>query len=124
MTKIWYMNLEHMGELKMQLLSKQGILYDHKTKSLKFFKHCVFGKLHQKSFCKAIYKTKGTVDYIHLDYEGLYGVESLKGHIYFMSVTFMKHKSEAFNSFKEWKMLVESQTEKNVKRLRIDNVLE
>ena len=36
----------------------------------------------------------------------------------------MKHKSEAFNSFEEWKILVENQTEKKIKRLCTDNGLE
>ena len=133
-TKLWHMRLGHMGERGMQLLSKQGLLCGHKTKSLEFCEHCVFGKLHRKSFRKAIHRTKGTLDYIHSDCWGPSRVESLKSHRYFVSmiddylrktwIIFMKHKSEAFSSFKEWKILVENQTEKNVKRLRTDNGLE
>ena len=36
----------------------------------------------------------------------------------------MSKKSQAFKSFKEWKALIEKQTERKVKRLRIDNGLE
>jgi len=36
----------------------------------------------------------------------------------------LKNKSDAFANFKEWKALVETQTEKKVKKLRIDNGLE
>ncbi|KAJ4718466.1 Retrovirus-related Pol polyprotein from transposon TNT 1-94 [Melia azedarach] len=35
-----------------------------------------------------------------------------------------KHKSEAFKNFRQWKALVENQTEKKIKRLRTNNGLE
>ena len=37
---------------------------------------------------------------------------------------FLKHKNEAFITFKQWKILVEKQTGKQIKRLRTDNGLE
>ena len=37
---------------------------------------------------------------------------------------FLKHKNEAFSTFKEWKFLIENQTGKKIKRLRKDNGLE
>lgn len=36
----------------------------------------------------------------------------------------MKNKSDAFGKFKEWKVMIETQSRKKVKRLRIDNGLE
>ena len=36
----------------------------------------------------------------------------------------MSQKSQAFKCFKEWKALIEKQTERKVKRLRTDNGLE
>ena len=36
----------------------------------------------------------------------------------------LKHKSEAFEKFKDWLTLIENQTERRVKRLRTDNGLE
>jgi hypothetical protein len=36
----------------------------------------------------------------------------------------LKDKSEAFSIFKEWKTMVENQTEKKVKKLRTDNGME
>jgi 5'-3' exoribonuclease 2 len=33
----------------------------------------------------------------------------------------LNDKSEAFSTFKEWKTMVENQTEKKVKKLRTDN---
>ncbi|GJW56756.1 retrotransposon protein, putative, ty1-copia subclass [Tanacetum coccineum] len=37
---------------------------------------------------------------------------------------FLKHISQAFTKFKEWKVMVEKQTEKKVKKLRTDNGME
>jgi len=39
-------------------------------------------------------------------------------------VYFLKHKNEAFFTFKEWKLLIENQTGKKIKRLRTNNGLE
>jgi transposase InsO family protein len=37
---------------------------------------------------------------------------------------FLKDKSEAFSTFKEWKVMIENQTEKKVKKLCTDNGME
>jgi transposase InsO family protein len=124
-----------MGERGMQILSKRDFLSGHKVQGLEFCEHCVFGKLHRSKFpTKAVHRTKGTLDYIHMDCWGPSRVESIGGHRYFVSmiddysrktwVIMMKNKSEAFNKFKQWKALVENQTGKKIKRLRTDNGLE
>ncbi|KAJ4721544.1 Retrovirus-related Pol polyprotein from transposon TNT 1-94 [Melia azedarach] len=134
MTKLWHMRLGHMSARRMQILSKGDLLCGHKVKDLEFCEHCIFGKLHRSKFPKAIHRTKGTLDYIHSDCWGPSRVESLGGHRYFVSmiddfsrmtwVFIMKHKSEAFKNFRQWKALVENQTGKKIKRLRTDNGLE
>ena len=135
MTRLWHMRLGHMGERGMQILSKRDLFSGHKVQSLEFCEHCVFGKLHRSKFPKkAVHQTKGTLDYIHMDCWGPSRVESIGGHRYFVSmiddysrmtwVIMMKHKSEAFKKFKQWKALVENQTGKKIKRLRTDNGLE
>ncbi|KAJ4716980.1 Retrovirus-related Pol polyprotein from transposon TNT 1-94 [Melia azedarach] len=131
MTKLWHMRLGHMSARGMQILSKGDLLCGHKIKDLEFCEHCIFGKLHRSKFPKAIHRTKGTLDYIHSDCWGPSRVESLGGHRYFVSmiddfsrmtwVFIMKHKSEAFKKFRQWKALVENQTGKKIKRLRTDN---
>lgn len=118
MTKLWHMRLGHMSERGMQILSRNDLLDGHKVTALDFCEHCVFGKLHRNKFPKAIRRTKGTLDYIHSDCWGPSRVESLGGHRYFVSmiddysrmtwVITMKHKSEAFKNFKQWKALVET----------------
>ena len=134
MTKLWHMRLGHMSERGMQILAKDDLLGGHQVKELGFCEHCVFGKLHRNKFTKAVHRTKGTLDYIHSDCWGPSRVESLGGHRYFLSliddysrmtwIFMMRQKSDAFEKFKQWKVLVENQTGKKVKRLRTDNGLE
>jgi len=102
-----------MSERGMQIMVKDDILCGHKIKHLGFYEQCVFGKLHHDKFSKEIHKTKDTLDYIHVDYWGSSRVESLGGHKYFLSliddylrmvwIFIMKHKSDVFDNFKEWK---------------------
>ncbi|KAL1556436.1 Retrovirus-related Pol polyprotein from transposon TNT 1-94 [Salvia divinorum] len=135
MTKLWHMRLGHMGERVMQILSRRDFLSGHKVQNLEFCEHCVFGKLHRSKFPKkGVHRTKGTLDYIHMDCWGPSRVESIGGHKYFVSmiddysrmtwVIMMKHKGEAFKKFNQWKILIENQTGKKIKRLRTDNGLE
>ncbi|GKB73282.1 retrotransposon protein, putative, ty1-copia subclass [Tanacetum coccineum] len=59
-------------------------------------------------------------------------VESMSGCRYFLSIVddysrrvyFLRHKNETFSKFKEWKQLVENQTGRKLKKLRMDNGLE
>ena len=39
-------------------------------------------------------------------------------------VFILKHKDEVFKNFKQWKVMIEKQTGKKIKRLRTDNRLE
>jgi len=127
MTKLWHIKLGRMSEKGMQILAKDDHLYGHKIKDLGFYEHCVFGKLYRNKFPKAIYRTKGTLDYIQTDCWGPSRVVSLGGHKYFMSliddysrrkwIFIMKHKSDAFKNYNQWKALVDNQPGKKVKRL-------
>nr|GEZ28521.1 retrotransposon protein, putative, Ty1-copia subclass [Tanacetum cinerariifolium] len=80
------------------------------------------------------YTTQGVIDYVHSDLWGPSHVESLGGKRYFLSIAddysrrvwvyILRFKHEAFEKFKEWKQLVENQTERTVKKLRTDNAIE
>jgi GAG-pre-integrase domain len=65
--KLWYMRLGHMSERGMTILSKRGLLCGQCTSSLEFYEHCVFDKQKRLSFSTDIHRTKGILDYIHLD---------------------------------------------------------
>jgi len=92
-------------------MAKYDLLCRHKIKDLGFCEHCVFGKLHNNKFPKAIHRKKGTLEYIDIDCKGASRVESLGGHMYFLSliddysrmtwIFIMKHTSDAFKNFKQ-----------------------
>ncbi|KAH9770981.1 hypothetical protein KPL71_012549 [Citrus sinensis] len=96
--------------------------------------HLRLGKSSRVKFSIGVYNSKGTLDYIHADLWGPAQTTSLGGARYFMSliddfsrmvwVYVLKNKDDAFEKFKIWKTLVETQTNRKVRRLRTDNGLE
>ena len=85
-------------------------------------------------FNSEIHKTKGTLDWVQSDLWGASKIESLGGARYFLSlvddfsrrvwVYILKNKNDSFDYFKKWKVLIETETERKIKRLRNDNGLE
>ena len=77
-------------------------------------------------------RVKHILELVHNDVFGPVKVPSLGKPVYYLSfiddfsrntwIYFLKKKSEVFDRFKEFKALVENQTEKKIKVLRIDNV--
>ncbi|KAJ9541754.1 hypothetical protein OSB04_028260 [Centaurea solstitialis] len=131
LTRLWHMRLGHVSEKGMVILSKKGLLGGQERA---FCEHCIFGKQRRVSFSKAVHTTKSALDYLHADCWGPSQVPSLGGGRYFLSIIddysrmtwvfIMKHKSEAFGKFKDWKVLIENQVGKKIKQLRTDNGLE
>ncbi|KAH9728046.1 hypothetical protein KPL70_008880 [Citrus sinensis] len=107
---LWHLRLGHMSIKGLKELNKQGVLGNDKIGELVFCEECI------------------------LDLWGHSQVPSLGGNRYFMTmiddysrrvwVYVLKSKDQVFGKFKEWKALVENQTEKKVKKLRTDNDLE
>ncbi|KAL0353203.1 UNVERIFIED_CONTAM: Tricyclene synthase 0e23, chloroplastic [Sesamum angustifolium] len=74
------------------------------------------------------------LDYVHADVWGPSNISTHGGNKYFLSIIdnfsrkvfvfLMKHKSDVFENFRKWKILVENQTGKKLKVLRTDNGLE
>ena len=123
-----------MSEKGLTLLSKRGLLCGQSTGKMDFCEHCVFGRQKRLSFGTGIHKTRGSLDYIHSDLWGPAPVPSKGGARYLLTfiddfsrkvwVYFLKHKSDVFDTFKKWKILIEKQTGKQIRRLRTDNGLE
>ena len=118
----------------MTKLSRRGLLNGQSISKLKLCEHCVFGKQKRVKFTKGIHNTKGTLDYIHYDLWGPSRVPSKGGASYMFTIIddffrkvwmfFLKQKSDVLATFKEGKIMIENQTRKQVKHLRIDNDLE
>ncbi|KAH9679155.1 hypothetical protein KPL71_026007 [Citrus sinensis] len=133
-TMLWHMRLGHMSERGLIELSKHGVLGVDKIEPLKFCEDCVLGKSSRVKFSTGIHNSKRTQDYIHADLWGPTQTAFLGGARYFLSliddfsrmvwVFSLKNKDKVFEQFKNWKTLVETQTNRKVKRLRTDNGLE
>jgi hypothetical protein len=93
---------------------------------------CIEGKIHKTPFPKSNYKRNDTLlGLIHTDVCGKMSTPSLSGSEYFVTfiddhsryswVYFIKHKSEVFSKFCEWKSMIENATGQRVKTIRSDN---
>ena len=133
-TRLWHLRLGHISLKSLKELEKQGVLGADKIEELDFCEDCVLGKSTRASFKKSVHKTKSILDYVHSDLWGPSQVPSLGGNRFFMSIIYdyyrkvwvyvLRTKDQVFGKFKEWKALVENQTGKKLKVLRIDNGLE
>ncbi|GKA55243.1 retrotransposon protein, putative, ty1-copia subclass [Tanacetum coccineum] len=123
----------NMSEKGMIILDVEeaGLIDNQKLQTCEFICASIgcYRKTKAVSFSKAIHQTKGTLDYLHADCWGPSRVPSLGGARYFLSIIddfsrmtwvfMMKHKSEAFEKFKHWKILIENQTGRKIKRLQL-----
>ena len=99
------------------------------------FVNIVFmGSTRWVSFKSTIHNTKGIIDYAHFDLVGPSRKSSLVGCNYLLTFIdgysrtiwcyFIKHKDDVFDVFIDWKTIIEFETGKSIKTLRIDNGLE
>jgi hypothetical protein len=113
------MRLGHMSALDMAELRKRGFLdgCHLDTRDCDFCEHCVFGKHKRVKVSPAIHNTENILDYVYADLWGSSCKVSHGGARYMLTIIdyyshrvwpyFLKHKSDAFESFKAWKVMVE-----------------
>ena len=133
-TKIWHLRLEHVSERGLYELGKQGLLGSDEISKLDLCENCVYGKASRVKFNAVKHTTQGILDYVHSDLWGPSRVASKGGVYYFMTIIddcsrkvwvyCLKSKDQTFKVFKTWKAITENQTNRKVKKLRIDNELE
>lgn len=131
--KVWHRRLGHLNRRSMKLLNQgmvSGISYNDST-----FEPCVAciqGKQNRLPFPKKSYnRATEPLELVHTDLCGPMPCSSLSGSKYFLLfiddfsrktfVYFLKTKSEVFEKFKSFKVLVENQTGRKIKVLRSDN---
>jgi len=132
-TMLWHQRLGHIGEKGLRIIRGKGMVEGMSNSSLDFdfCENCVYGKQNRVSFPFGSNRTKEILGLVHNDVFGPVKVPSLGKSMYYVSfiddfsrntwIYFLKKKSEAFGRFKEFKVLVENQTEKKIKVLRTDN---
>ena len=130
---LWHQRLEHIGEKGLRILYGNGMEECMSNFSLDFyfFEHCVYGKQNRVSFPSGAKREKKILELVHSDVFGPVSVASLGNFVYYVSliddfsrktwIYFLRNKSEVFDIFKEFKALVENQTEKKIKVLRTYN---
>ena len=131
--ELWHQRYGHLNIQGLQLLKNKQMVSGLPV--IKPLEHvcegCVVGKQTKQSFPVGKSKrAEAILEIIHADVCGPMRTESLSGSKYFLLfiddfsrmswVYFLKHKSEVFECFKKFKILVEKQTGKVVKVLRTD----
>ena len=112
-TRLWHMHLGHMSENGMIELSYRGLLYSQSTSKLNLCEHCVFGKQRRVKFSKSIHNTKlcGPSE-VPFNGGANYMVTIIDDFSKRVWSFYMKHKSDVFEKFKEWKIMIKKQTGK------------
>nr|AAX95987.1 retrotransposon protein, putative, unclassified [Oryza sativa Japonica Group]ABA92387.1 retrotransposon protein, putative, unclassified [Oryza sativa Japonica Group] len=116
---------EIVGIGSVQIKTHDGMTRTLKDGNMKFCEHCVFGKHKRVKLNTSVHCTKGILDYVHADLWGPSRKLSLGGACYMLTSIndysrkvwpyFLKHKDDTFAAFKEWKFMIEMQTEKELK---------
>jgi hypothetical protein len=132
-TMFRHQRLGHIGEKGLQTLHGKDMVegMSNCTMDFDFFEHCIYGKQSRVRFPSGATREKGILELIHSDVFGPVPVPSLGKSVYYVSfiddfsrntwIYFLRKKYEVFNKFKEFKALVENQTEKKIMVLRTDN---
>jgi hypothetical protein len=130
---LWHQRLGHIGEKGLRLLHGKCMVEGMSNCSLDFdlCEHCLYGKQNRVRFPSGAMRAEGILQLVHSDVFGPVSVPSLGKSVYYVSfiddfsrntwIYFLRKKSEVFDRFKEFKSLVENQTEKRIKVMRTNN---
>jgi hypothetical protein len=130
---LWHQRLGHIGEKGLRLLHGKGMLEGMSNYSLDFdfCEHCIYEKQNQVRFTSGASRVEGILQLVHSNVFGPVSVPSLGKYVYYVSfiddfsrntwIYFLRKKSEVFDKFKEFKALVQNQTEKRIKVPRTYN---
>uniref|UniRef100_A0A6V7IJ77 Retrovirus-related Pol polyprotein from transposon TNT 1-94 n=1 Tax=Bracon brevicornis TaxID=1563983 RepID=A0A6V7IJ77_9HYME len=130
----WHRKMGHLNVRDLKEGLKKGIIKGIKLNFQQEDFHCdvcTLGKLTRSPFPIRTEKASNVLETIHSDVWGPARVESMKKARYFVTfideksgwceIRFLKRKNEVFQEFKNFKILVENQTERKVKHLQSDN---
>lgn len=120
----------HPSKYVLQTIMKSLPLHSTDSQSLEFCDACQCGKLHQFHFPVTDIKSKYPLQLLYADLWGPTSVPSMDGYKYYISFVddFTRYcwifpltlKSEALDTFKHFKLLVEKQFSLSIKTLQID----
>ena len=117
---LWHQRLGHIREKGLRALQGKGMT--NFTLDFDLCEHCIYGKQNRVRIASGPTRAKGILELIHSDVFGPVPVPSLGKSVYYVSfiddfsrkiwIYFLRKKSEVFAKFKEFKALVENQSEK------------
>jgi hypothetical protein len=128
-----HQRLGHIGEKGLRTLHGKGMVegMSNFTMDFDFCEHFIYGKHNLVIFPYGNTRAKGILELIRSDVFDPVHVPSLGKSVYYVSfiddfsrntwICFIRNKYEVFDKYKEFKSLVENQTEKKIKVLRTDN---
>lgn len=127
---LWHLRLGHIAEDRINRLAKDGHLGTCASDSYPVCESCLQGKMAKSPFVRQRERATELLALVHSDVCGPFSETARGGYLYFVtftddysrygSVFLMKHKSETFEKFKEFRHEVEKQTGKSIKALRSD----
>lgn len=130
LTYLWHCRLGHISENRLRTLHKEGLLEPFDFESYPTCESCLLGKMTKSPFSGHGERAADLLGLVHTDVCGPMSTHAMGGFSYFITFTddrsrfgyvyLMKHKSEAFEKFKEYKYEVEKQTKHSIKTLRSD----
>jgi len=132
MMNLWHLRYEHLNCGSLMLMEKNKMVFgipklEHTSRMCEV---CVMGKQHRKPFLKKSSRASQPLDLVYSDVCGSISPTSIGGSMYFLIFTddfsgktwiyVLKEKKEVLSKFKEFKNLVEKQSECKLKCIRTD----
>ena len=127
---LWHYRLGHINEKRVKKLQQANLLGSLGSGAIGTCESCLTGKMTKSPFKKKGERASSLLELIHSDVCGPMSKSARDGYRYFITfiddysrygyVYLMKHKSESFEKFKEYKNEVENQLDKRIKALRSD----
>ncbi|KAJ9558789.1 hypothetical protein OSB04_013403 [Centaurea solstitialis] len=129
-TYLWHCRLGHINKKRVELLLKEGFLGNFDYKPFDNCESCLSGKMTKQPFNSENERATDLLEIIHTDVCGPFSHVARGGYRYFITFTddfsrygyvyLMRHKSEAFEKFKEYQNEVQNLLDKRIKFLRSD----
>ncbi|KAJ9556764.1 hypothetical protein OSB04_011378 [Centaurea solstitialis] len=129
-TYLWHCRLGHKNKKRVELLLKGGFLGTFDFKPFDNCESCLSGKMTKEPFNKDNERATDLLETVHTDVRGPFSHEARGGYRYFITFTddfsrygyvyLMKHKSESFETFREYQNEVQNQLDRKIKFLRSD----
>ena len=129
-TYMWHCRLGHINKTRISTLSKSEYLDGFDPNSYDVCESCLLGKIPKSPFSGKGERATELLALVHSDVCGPMSSQARGGYHYFVTFTddasrygyvyLMRHKSETFEKFKEFRHEVEKQTGKSIKTLRSD----